>query len=919
MLPRESDSKECSASLLSIISYPAFAVEDTTIIDATKSEILGKLEGSYGCKRFLRDGHHCMNEDRHRLHYELHELSKFEKIECEWPLFFCYLLLDGIYNKNEAQVEKYSRLLERLLIQTEDGVYLLPELFYVPLEKLDAEREEPRSQQRLCGDHVPHLWTQSLFILGLLLKDGFVAAGELDPLNRRYVTAPKPELVVQVALIAEDEEIKDLLAEKGIESQTVEEVSPIRILPAKCLVRLYNNLGQNAKLGLSGRPNSSLGIFGIGSLYRSDGHLLAFTPQFLDYRQFYLCLDNELVIDSFKTEIEYLRSNWKQLGRPTLTLPITHALLEGSLDSTAGKFLLQVNSGYLYSVRIRVGKLSEMQTRSSIKNIDFVDSEILEDLISFAPDPTKSTRPGDLPHSQSKRGRCNSHDRRLSVHGSVIRSRSISRAASWGASSSDEENSVADLVRGFVLDGMRSRDQEVCDGEMEQEEEVDIEVVREQLENSTDINEQADILQFLYKTRGYHFDVALNGNPGCTVEKLLRELYEKACHLKSWGLIRHISGMLRKQVEYLGPNCTELLVHQKQIGVGLPHLQREEIIDQPLPPRALKKLIYSSCGCDSSSAVLTQEILTYLAMFVKTHPALFDGMLQIRIGLIMEVMAAEYARTTGLTGEEAADQLMSLTPFQMKSLLYYILTGKEFGVKMDLNKSVVIDTGESSHSGLAMFRTAVKRISQILRMKKKEVGGGDNENMHPRKIGQWLRRRCLDGALNRVPSNFYVKIWHVLTRCHGLSVDGNFFLEHRLTQENTSGEMKFALRVENELNKIVYPEYRQLVVEVLMVLYVFMERDIHLNVDKMIPLDTFVSKANKLFLNEQREGFGDATLCCASREETNMTRPCNASNNICRYFYDSAPSGTYGTMTYFTKVVLQYLYKDREHSNDIFI
>ena len=46
-----------------------------------------------------------------------------------------------------------------------------------------------------------------------------------------------------VALIAEDEEIKELLATKGIQSQTVEEVAPIRILPAKCLVRLYNSLG----------------------------------------------------------------------------------------------------------------------------------------------------------------------------------------------------------------------------------------------------------------------------------------------------------------------------------------------------------------------------------------------------------------------------------------------------------------------------------------------------------------------------------------------------------------------------------------------------------------------------------------------------------------------------------------------------
>ena len=57
-----------------------------------------------------------------------------------------------------------------------------------------------------------------------------------------------------VALIAEDEEIKELLASKGIQSQTVEEVAPIRILPAKCLVRLYNSLG---KYSLESRPKLS--------------------------------------------------------------------------------------------------------------------------------------------------------------------------------------------------------------------------------------------------------------------------------------------------------------------------------------------------------------------------------------------------------------------------------------------------------------------------------------------------------------------------------------------------------------------------------------------------------------------------------------------------------------------------------------
>ena len=67
----------------------------------------------------------------------------------------------------------------------------------------------------------------------------------------------------------------------------------------------------------------------------------------------------------------------------------------------------------------------------------------------------------------------------------------------------------------------------------------------------------------------------------------------------------------------------------------------------------------------------------------------------------------------------------------------------------------------------------------------------------------------------------------------------------------------------------------------------------------------------------QGEGSGDATLCCASTISGNTT-PCHASNGMCRYFYDSAPSGTYGTMTYFTRVVLKYLYGDLVQSNDIF-
>ncbi|MFO0171947.1 MAG: glycoside hydrolase family 15 protein, partial [Aphanizomenon sp.] len=95
LLPRESGSKEVDAALLSIISYPAFAVKDEQLRQRTFNEIISKLAGKYGCKRFLRDGHQTVLEDTERLHYEPGELKQFEDIECEWPLFFTYLVLDG--------------------------------------------------------------------------------------------------------------------------------------------------------------------------------------------------------------------------------------------------------------------------------------------------------------------------------------------------------------------------------------------------------------------------------------------------------------------------------------------------------------------------------------------------------------------------------------------------------------------------------------------------------------------------------------------------------------------------------------------------------------------------------------------------------------------------------------------------------
>lgn len=197
MLPRASTSKEIDAGLLSVISFPAFAVEDADLVNITKAEIITKLQGRYGCCRFIRDGYRTPKEDPTRLHYDPAELKLFENIECEWPVFWTYLILDGIFNEDHEQVEEYREALDGVLIRGKHGIRLVPELYAVPTDKVEEEYRNPHSVERVAFGQLPHMWGQSLYILGSLLTEGFLAPGEIDPLNRRFSKEFKPDVVVQ--------------------------------------------------------------------------------------------------------------------------------------------------------------------------------------------------------------------------------------------------------------------------------------------------------------------------------------------------------------------------------------------------------------------------------------------------------------------------------------------------------------------------------------------------------------------------------------------------------------------------------------------------------------------------------------------------------------------------------------------------
>uniref|UniRef100_A0A2C9JLW3 Phosphorylase b kinase regulatory subunit n=1 Tax=Biomphalaria glabrata TaxID=6526 RepID=A0A2C9JLW3_BIOGL len=978
MLPRESISKEVDAALLTVISFPAFAVDDPELIALTHKTIKEKLEGPYGCCRFLRDGYKTAKEDARRLHYEPWELMVFEKIECQWPLFFAYLVLDGLFNNNQDQVAEYQKKLDNVLLKTEDGIPYVPELYAVPRDSVEKEYENPNSQARTPAGKMPHMWGQSMYILGRLMIEGFLSPGELDPLNRRHVTETKPDVVVQVVLLAEDSMIQDKMALHGIELQTVAEVAPIQIHPARILSKIYSLLGKNKRLGLTGRASSSeIGLLATSKLYMLHDKILAFVPQFMDLQRFYMVLDTNFLVDFLRTEVSYLKRSWKALGRPIVTLTISHELLDNyqhppnALLATIKK----LQSGYISGTRVHLGKLSDFLHTSCITKLSF-----LRDVDDYSGKPDKNMMDLLMGQSTISRQRLLSEShvkgkRRpsfrsavLSVHGIVRRSRSIQidpdeipdlqTAIGLGRKmsvdydetlndknerdnegdceskpmcvTSSPSNSDIVALNDSVVQPLPHHLRDESDSlsvqpsphtspksarknlkSVTESEDTDITELIEQLKQTANLQEQADIIHYLFMTRGPEFDTHIEENRKVPVKELLVELYEKAGHWKQWWLVRHTAGMLRKRVEDLALAATDLLVRQKQLSVGLPP-DHETTITSPLPPDELAAIIYEACGEDHSTASLTQEILVYLAMFIRTEPQLFDEMLRLRVGLIIQVMASELSRTLQCSGEEASDHLLNLSPFEMKTLLHHILSGKEFVINSVIDRSMTAVPCEFAETKLSVkslhSKNETSRFARLSCRNKSIISDLPVINTHlvisqeqqnqeeiADRQGQWLRRRRLDGSLNRVPLGFYPHLWELLTRCRGLLIKGNA-LPSTLTREMTKGEFKFALQVEMVLNRIPQPEYRQLMVEAMMVLTMLVEYDNkRVNLSSLeIEVDKIVHEANNLFIKDLKM-------------TPEVIDKAMGAANISLYFYDSAPSGRFGSMAYMCRALVNII------------
>ncbi|MFB8791919.1 MAG: glycoside hydrolase family 15 protein [Potamolinea sp.] len=794
LLPRESSSKETDAALLSAIGFPAFAVEDAKVIERTRQKIIDKLGGKYGCKRFLRDGHQTVLEDSTRLYYEPWELQKFEHIECEWPLFFTYLVLDGLFRGDSEQVKDYQQFLQDLLVER-DGIHLVPEVYYVPKSQIEAERKSPHSQERLPNENIPLVWAQSLYYLGEMISEGLLAPGDIDPLGRHLCVGRHQDPVVQIALLAEDADLQAQLAAYGIATETPEQVEPIQVRQATELSSIYAQLGRCDSLGLTGRPVRRLRSLTTSRIFRLGRETIVFLPAFLDQQQFYLTLDYHFLVAQFKSELAYIQRHWSELGRPTMTLLLTHTMWEmggetgeedekfpiSNLQSEGApllKLIKELKDGLCDGVRVKLGRLNQLMLTAGTERIDFLQE------FEFTQSPVKDAEI-----------RC------------------------YYLTSLSEKNGLLSHTQEFLLE---------C--------ETNLSLLLNSLRESQNLYEQIELLRTLKRLRGLDFDTGFGG-PGLrvTVADLLNEVYIKAGMESAspyWAVVRQAAGLLNKVDMSLSDAVMEILVRGKQITVGKAYSEAS-LIKNPMSHQEIRAKIDEFCREDIRDRVLTQEVIIYLGTLIKSEPRLLDGLLTLRVGYLILLLTSELAAERGVTQDEAYEQLMRSSPFEVKMRLRSCLAGYE-GINQKLQQQ------ESLH-----VKQPKQGINWVVDVREQE------ETDLPTATASWLRKRQLDGSAGRVPKNFYPRVWLVMKHCKGVVIGDKLERRNRLDSElilseMTAGEKNFALRVEHLLNKMEAPQYRQVNIEALMELAAMLECNPELQIEEYIVLDVLIGHGVRL-------------------------------------------------------------------------
>jgi phosphorylase kinase alpha/beta subunit len=151
----------------------------------------------------------------------------------------------------------------------------------------------------------------------------------------------------------------------------------------------------------------------------------------------------------------------------------------------------------------------------------------------------------------------------------------------------------------------------------------------------------------------------------------------------------------------------------------------------------------------------------------------------------------------------------------------------------------------------------------------KEITAATVASCVPNSAGRWLRRRRNDGALNRMPTDFYPKTWKILERSQGLRINDHVLPREPTVLEKTAEEFNFALMVEHFLRWIADPAERQVAVETLTVIARLQERNPEMKImDHDIDITLIMGQAIESFWNKwiekNKESWESSKLFCGN-------------------------------------------------------
>lgn len=540
------------------------------------------------------------------------------------------MLINNVFSNNLPKAQYYYEEVQKLVYNN-----ILPHYYYVTRECIDAEIKNPGSQKRapsvdaFTGE--AHLWTQAIWLISQFLVDKVITIQDIDPLRRYLEPNVRPkqskryskfrgfysDLTINVCCIAESVRLQQLLINYGIQTQTPHQIEPIQIWPPSELVKAYQLLGKNSKLGLSGRPNRPVGVLGTSKLYSICSQRVIFYPLTFETNEFYMTYDLGLLIDDVKNDLEFLSKSWKLQGRPLYILVLREQNLRGRQKCEILEFLSQLKQGNINGVPVQMCRLQTAIPSACLDHLDFLDEDEMQ--IEFS---------------------------------------SIKEI--------ETDNSVYQSLTDLPLELNSS---EPYSYKLEDHHNLEINDLMNLFHKTTSALQKAVVLHELLNRYGNQLQI-----DNMNIEDVIANLCEESANLQNWAVVRYCSSILHKTVDSLAPAITNLLVRGKLITIGVVGFEEIEI-DKPLTPYAIKNILYTKIfPIDVYQAVLIQELIINLSKFITTSPELFNGIIKLRLGWIVDCIRNELDDSR----VDMEEQLVLINSFSLNFKLFFITLKRIF-------------------------------------------------------------------------------------------------------------------------------------------------------------------------------------------------------------------------------------------------